>query len=55
MLYALIVLALDFLVTAGLVWLGCWALGLMGFTIVWTWALAFGFWVLSKVLQIIFK
>ena len=31
---------LEFLIIAGLSWVACWALGLLGITVIWTWTLA---------------
>ena len=50
----LIALALDFLVTAGLVWLGCWALGLIGIVVVWSWTVSFAIWILVEIIRAIF-
>lgn len=49
-----IVLALDFLATAGLLWVGCWLLGLIGVTVVWSWLLSFVVWGVIKIIKIIF-
>ena len=45
-----IVLALDFFICAGLVWVICWAFGL-----VFTWKIAIGVWVITLLLSGIFK
>jgi hypothetical protein len=49
-----IALALEYLLTAGLVWVGCWALGLLGITVVWSWTLALGAFVLVEIIRILF-
>lgn len=49
-----IVLALDFFATAGLLWVGCWLLGLIGVTVVWSWLLSFVVWGVIKIIKIIF-
>ena len=45
---------LEFLIIAGLSWVGCWALGLLGITVIWTWSLALGVFVLVELIRIIF-
>lgn len=47
-------MGLSFLVTAGLVWVGCWALGLLGVTVAWSWTLALGIWLLVMVIKALF-
>ena len=47
-------LILEYLLTAGLVWIACWALGLLGITIVWSWTLALGVFVLVEIIRILF-
>lgn len=49
----LVILALDFLLVAGGTWVICWALGLIGVELVWTWLLAFVVWVILKVIKLI--
>lgn len=51
----LLVLALDFLITAGLVWVACWALALVGVIVVWSWKLSFVIWILEMIIRILFK
>lgn len=53
LLFIVFILAFDFLLTAGLVWVACWLLGLIGITVVWTWLLAFVVWGISKVIKLI--
>lgn len=50
----LVVLALEFLIISGLAWVACWALGLLGITVVWSWTLALGVFVLVELIRIIF-
>ena len=45
---------LEFLIIAGLSWVGWWALGLLGITVIWTWTLALGVFVLVELIRIIF-
>lgn len=45
---------LEFLIIAGLSWVACWALGLLGITVIWTWTLALGVFVLVELIRIIF-
>lgn len=45
---------LEFLIIAGLSWVACWALGLLGVTVIWTWSLALGVFVLVELIRIIF-
>ena len=45
---------LEFLIIAGLSWVSCWALGLLGVTVIWTWTLALGVFVLVELIRIIF-
>lgn len=47
-------LALGFIITAGIVWLGCFLLGLIGITVVFTWKLAFVVWALCALVKILF-
>lgn len=47
-------LALGFLITAGVVWLGCFLLGLIGVTVVFTWKLAFVVWALCALVKFLF-
>lgn len=47
-------LVLEYLLTAGLVWVACWALSLLGITIVWSWTLALGVFVLVEIIRILF-
>ena len=51
----LFVLAIGFLITAGLVWVACWALTLIGVVVVWSWELAFVVWILSMIVRALFK
>lgn len=59
-LLAILVICLSFFVTAGLVWLLCWALPAIGivaigsFTIVFSWKLALIVWVILSLLRSIF-
>ena len=45
---------LEFLIIAGLSGVGCWAVGLLGVTVIWTWSLALGVFVLVELIKIIF-
>lgn len=54
MITLLFVLAFSFLVTAGLVWVACWALALMGIVVVWSWKLAFAVWILAAIIRALF-
>lgn len=45
----------SFLVTAGLVWVACWALALMGIVVVWSWKLAFAVWILAVIIRTLFS
>ena len=51
----LFVLAFSFLVTAGLVWVACWALALAGVIVVWSWKLSFVVWILAMIIRALFK
>lgn len=42
---------LSFLVTAGLVWVGCWALGLLGITVAWSWTISLAIWLLVMIIK----
>lgn len=59
-LFVILSLIISFLVTAGLVWVLCWALPAIGivaigsFTIVFSWKLALVVWVIMFLLQSIF-
>lgn len=44
-------MGLSFLVTTGLVWVGCWALGLLGVTVAWSWTLSLAIWLLAMVIK----
>ena len=46
----LAILVLDFLCTAGLLWLICWA-----FKLAFSWKVVFGIWAIIAILQAIFK
>lgn len=50
----IVAFVLEFLIIAGLSWVACWALGLLGITVVWTWTLALGVFVLVELIRIIF-
>ncbi|MBO5730154.1 MAG: hypothetical protein J6R67_03060 [Treponema sp.] len=50
----LFVLTVSFLFTAGLVWVACWALALVGVVVVWSWKLAFVVWILAMVARALF-
>lgn len=54
MITLLFVLAFSFLMTAGLVWVACWALALIGVAVVWSWKLAFVVWILAMVAKTLF-
>lgn len=45
----LFLLSLSFLLTAGLVWVACWALALAGVVVIWSWKLSFVVWILTMV------
>lgn len=48
--------AVSFLVTAGMVWVACYALGLLGiYSIQFSWGLAFGVWLLLAVIRFFYK
>ncbi len=53
-----IVLALDFLATAGLLWVIFWALGALGVVLaapfIWSWGLSFFIWIIIKCLKLLF-
>ena len=51
----LFMLGLEFLLTAGLVWVACWALALIGLTVIWSWKLALGVFVLVEIFRLLFK
>ena len=42
---------LSFLITAGLVWVGCWALGLLGITVAWSWTISLAIWLLAMIIK----
>lgn len=42
---------LSFLITAGLVWVGCWALGLLGITVAWSWTISLAIWLLVMIIK----
>ena len=44
-------MGLSFLATAGLVWVGCWAFGLLGVTVAWSWTLTLAIWLLVMVIK----
>lgn len=46
-------LCISFFCTAGLVWLGCWALGLLGVAVTFSWSIAIGVWVLLLVVRML--
>lgn len=50
----LFVLAISFLITAGLVWVACWALALVGVIVVWSWKLVFAVWILAAIARALF-
>ena len=48
--------ALGFLLTAGMVWIGCYALNLLEFSsIEFSWQLVFGIWLLTAVIKFFYK
>lgn len=49
-----LVLILDFLFTALCWWLICLVLSAFGLVWLWSWGAAFGFWVICKILKLIF-
>lgn len=49
-----LVLILDFLFTALCWWLICLVLSAFGLVWLWSWSAAFGFWVICKILKLIF-
>lgn len=51
----LFLLFFSFLLTAGLVWVACWALALAGVVVVWSWKLAFVVWILVMVARALFR
>ena len=51
----LFLLSFSFLLTAGLVWVACWALALVGVVVVWSWKLAFVVWILVMVARALFR
>lgn len=50
----LFVLAFSFLFTAGLVWVACWALALIGVAVVWSWKLTLAVWILAAIAKALF-
>lgn len=54
LLTVMVAFVLEFLIIAGLSWVACWALGLLGIAVVWTWTLALGVFVLIELIRIIF-
>lgn len=44
----------SFFLTAGLVWLGCIALGLLGVAVVFTWKIVLAIWIILLILKAIF-
>ena len=50
----LFVLAISFLITAGLVWVACWALALVGVIVVWSWELVLAVWILAAIARALF-
>ena len=42
---------LSFLITVGLVWVGCWALGLLGITVAWSWTISLAIWLLIMIIK----
>lgn len=55
MLTLLFLLSFSFLFTAGLVWVACWVLAMVGVAVVWSWKLAFVVWILTMVVRALFK
>lgn len=51
----LFLLSFSFLFTAGLVWVACWALAMVGMAVVWSWKLAFVVWILVMVARALFR
>ena len=51
----IVTLGFSFFVIAGLSWVVCWALAVLGIaTIAWTWKLALAVWVIYEVFYIVF-
>ena len=50
----LFLLSFSFLFTAGLVWVACWALAMVGVAVVWSWKLTFVIWILAMVARALF-
>lgn len=48
------VIGVGFFITAGLVWVGCWALGLLGVAVAWSWKLTLAIWLLVLVIKALF-
>lgn len=47
-------IGICFLISAGLVWIGCFALRLLGFSVVFSWKLAFAIWILASIIRFAF-
>lgn len=57
LLATLIVLALDYLCVAGIIWVIMWAISGLGVVLplVWSWGLCFFIWVIIKCLRLLFS
>ena len=51
----ILIFGLDFLLTAGCVWVGCLALGWLSFSVVFSWKTAFAIWILVIIIRFLFK
>lgn len=47
-------LGLEYLCVAGLFWVTCWALGLLGITIVWSWLASLAVFIIIEIIRILF-
>ena len=45
----------DFLLTAGAIWVMCFALGLLGVTVVFSWKMTFAIWLIIAVIRVLFS
>lgn len=48
-------IGISFLISAGLVWIGCFALGLLGVSVAFSWKLALAIWILVCIIKFVFQ
>ena len=51
----IVILGISFLIFSGLVWAGCFAFNLLGFSVVFSWKLAFALWIIVVIIRAIIK